>query len=136
MRNEINIVYDSPSPDQYNNLRVEGGLMEKDKDGVKIGLKNSLFMVCVYNNENLIGMGRIGGDGGTFFHIVDIVVKPKFQGQGIGKRIMKELTNYLQRNAYPNSYVSLIADVPANHLYEQFGFQYTSPKANGMYKIY
>lgn len=32
----------------------------------------------------------------------------------------------------PSAYISLIADVPANRLYEKFGFRETAPRALGM----
>ncbi|MBU8917792.1 GNAT family N-acetyltransferase [Bacillus sp. FJAT-29953] len=125
-----------PIPTEYIELRVEGGMSRKSLEAATIGLKNTLFSVCIYDQSTLIGLGRVVGDGGTVFHIVDIVVKPSYQGQGLGKVIMKEIMNYLEKNTYPGSYVSLIADDPANRFYEKFGFQYTYPKSHGMYKMY
>lgn len=49
---------------------------------------------------------------------------------------MKEIMSYLDENTYPGSYVSLIADDPANKLYEQFGFKYTYPRSHGMSRMY
>ena len=34
-----------------------------------------MFNVTLYENDMLIGMGRVIGDGGTVFQIVDIAVK-------------------------------------------------------------
>ncbi|WP_284037241.1 GNAT family N-acetyltransferase [Neobacillus sp. 114] len=136
MNTSFKINHASPSPIEYIELRVEGGLSRKSLEAATIGLNNTLFSVCIYDQSTLIGLGRVVGDGGTVFHIVDIVVKPSYQGQGLGKVIMKEIMNYLEKNTYPGSYVSLIADDPANRLYEKFGFQYTYPKSHGMYKMY
>lgn len=47
---------------------------------------------------------------------------------------MQHLMDYLDQNAPKSGYVSLIADVPADKLYEQFGFAYTAPRSVGMYK--
>ncbi|QHS24566.1 GNAT family N-acetyltransferase [Virgibacillus sp. MSP4-1] len=105
-------------------------------EAAEVGLKNSWFAVCIYDKQTLIGMGRVIGDGGAFFQIVDIVVKPSYQGQGLGKRVMKEIMNHLDENTYAGSYVSLIADDPANKLYEQFEFKYTYPGSHGMYRMY
>lgn len=136
MNSDFNIKYEAPTPIEYNNIRVEGGMSRKPQEAATIGLKNSLFTVCIYHGNTLIGMGRIIGDGGAFFQIVDIVVKPSNQKKGIGKLIMKKLMEYLDQNTYPGSYVSLIADDPANKLYEQFGFAYTYPKSHGMFRKY
>jgi len=49
---------------------------------------------------------------------------------------MSELINYLDEHAPAHSYVSLIADLPADQLYKKFGFDYTQPRSVGMYKKY
>lgn len=133
---DFNVMHIAPSPEDYLNLRVEAGLSSKSMEAASIGLKNSLFAVTVYYDSTLVAMGRLIGDGGAFFQIVDIAVKPDQQGKGLGKLIMKELMGYLEQNTYPGSYVSLIADDPANKLYEQFGFAYTYPDSHGMYRKY
>ncbi|KQL50657.1 GNAT family acetyltransferase [Heyndrickxia shackletonii] len=133
---DYKIFYEAPAPEEYNELRVKAGLSSKDLNASKTGLKNSILAVTLRFGEKLIGMGRIIGDGGNFYHIVDIAVDPAYQGQGLGKTIMTELTNYLDKNAPADSYVSLIADLPADQLYKKFGFDYTQPKSVGMYKRY
>lgn len=123
-----------PHPQEYIDLRVEGGLSAKSLKGATIGLKNSLFAVSLWNQRELVGFGRVIGDGGTAYQIVDIVVKPSFQGNGLGKTIMRSLMSYLKANAHPGAYISLIADKPADQLYEQFGFSNVSAHGSiGMY---
>jgi ribosomal protein S18 acetylase RimI-like enzyme len=77
-------------------------------------------------------MGRIVGDGGCNFEIVDMAVHPDFQRQGLGKRIMESLMTYLRETAPKTAYVSLIADDGAPALYRQFGFEFTAPASVGM----
>ncbi|WP_272029851.1 GNAT family N-acetyltransferase [Oceanobacillus kimchii] len=136
MKEQYMITHEPPNPVDYNNLRLEGGMSGKSREASEEGLKNSLFVVCVYDEETFIGMGRVIGDGGTFFQVVDIVVKPGYQGQGLGKLIMEHIMNFLEKHTYPDSYVSLIADGSADKLYKQFGFSYTYPKSRGMYRKY
>lgn len=136
MDNNFSILHEAPDPQEYIGLRLEGGISGKSKEAATIGLKNSLFAVSIYDQGVLIGMGRIIGDGGAFFQVVDIVVKPNYQGKGLGKAVMRELMDYLDNHTYSGSYVSLIADDPANKLYEQFGFRYTYPASHGMYRKY
>jgi GNAT superfamily N-acetyltransferase len=88
--------------------------------------------VTIRDGETLIAMGRIVGDGGCFFQLVDIAVDPRVQGQGLGKRIVAALTGYLRETAPEDAYVSLIADGDARHLYAQFGFAPTAPASIGM----
>ncbi|MGP4063989.1 GNAT family N-acetyltransferase [Oceanobacillus sp. M65] len=136
MDNNFSILHEAPDPQEYIDLRLEGGISGKSKDAATVGLKNSLFAVSIYDQETFIAMGRIIGDGGAFFQVVDIVVKPSYQGKGLGKTVMRELMDYLDNHTYSGSYVSLIADDPANKLYEQFGFRYTYPASHGMFRMY
>jgi GNAT superfamily N-acetyltransferase len=77
-------------------------------------------------------MGRVIGDGGTAFQIVDIAVLPEHQKRGLGKRIVSALVDWLHANAPKSAYVSLIADGPAKDLYAQYGFEPTAPASIGM----
>jgi ribosomal protein S18 acetylase RimI-like enzyme len=133
---DIEIKHSTPSIEDYLNLRKISGLGEKSIEAAEKGLKNSLYSVTIYNEDSLIGMGRVIGDGGCFFQVVDIAVTPNFQGNGLGKVIMSEIMNYLEKSVPKGGYVSLIADDPANKLYEQFGFKYTYPRSYGMYIYY
>ena len=40
-------------------------------------------------------MGRVIGDNGCFFTVVDIAIVPELQGQGLGKRVMAALDAWL-----------------------------------------
>lgn len=133
---DILVSNDLPTGEEYNNLRVVAGLSPKDVKASEIGLKNSIYMVSLRDGDKLIGMGRIIGDGGCMYHIVDIAVEPSYQGKGLGKLIMSKLDEYLNENAPRTSYVSLIADIPADKLYEQFGYVDTKPRSIGMAKRY
>jgi ribosomal protein S18 acetylase RimI-like enzyme len=77
-------------------------------------------------------MGRVIGDGGCNFVIVDIAVHPDHQRQGLGGKIMESLMTYLRENAPSSAFVSLIADEGAPALYRRFGFEFTAPASVGM----
>lgn len=131
----IQFSYQPPNPQAYIDLRVEAGLSPKSLEGATIGLQNSLFSVALFDEETLVGFERVIGDGGTVYQVVDIAVKPSYQGQGLGKKILDELTSYLEENTHPGSYVSLIADKPADQLYKKSGFNYVADHGStGMYR--
>ncbi|MET3791158.1 GNAT family N-acetyltransferase [Aquamicrobium terrae] len=121
-----------PSVEDYMRLRAAGGLSAFSRDAASIGLKGTRFAALVMHGDKVVGMGRLIGDGGCFFQIVDIVVEPEHQGKGLGKAIMAALMEHVKTALPSSAYVSLIADVPANKLYEQFGFRETAPKSLGM----
>ena len=121
-----------PSIDTYRQLRVAAGLSAKTAEAAAKGLPNSLFAVQILHGDAVVGMGRIIGDGGCFFQVVDIAVLPAHQGKGLGKRIMREIRAFIDSEVPASAYVSLIADGQAQDLYAQFGFQHTAPASVGM----
>jgi GNAT superfamily N-acetyltransferase len=121
-----------PGVDEYRALRTAAGLSDKTEEAARIGLAASWSAVCVREQGELIGMGRVVGDGGCFFLVVDIAVSPSRQGQGIGKRIMSALVDDLRARAPASSIVGLFADREAWRLYAQFGFTMSAPASQGM----
>ncbi|PZF72079.1 GNAT family N-acetyltransferase [Taibaiella soli] len=117
----------------YRRLRRECGLSDKTEQAATIGLKKTVHSVMVKEAAEVIGMGRLIGDGGCFCQIVDICVLPQYQGKGIGKIIMKDLTDFIQTQLPESCYISLLADGDASFLYEQFGFKDAMPQSKGMF---
>jgi len=130
----MRIEYNKPSAKDYIALRKESGMGEKNQERAAIALGNSLFTVSLYedNGENLIGFGRIVGDGGITYVISDVMVDLKFQRQGYGTIIMQEIDQYLSQNTYEDSYICLIANSPADKLYNKFKFSYLPDNKCGM----
>lgn len=122
-----------PAIVDYMRLRAAAGMSARSVEGAEIGLPNSWFGVTIRHEGRAVGMGRIIGDGGTAFQIVDIVVEPDHQKRGLGKRIMAALMEQLTTRAPANAYVSLIADGDAQFLYAKYGFAPTAPESIGMY---
>ena len=129
---ELAVRPELPSAEEYVRLRRDTGLSARSVEAAELGLPNSLFAVCVRDGAELVGMGRIIGDGGCNYEIVDMAVHPDYQRQGIGKRIMEALMNWLHEHAPPTAYVCLIADDHAPELYAQFGFEPVAPRSIGM----
>lgn len=123
-----------PGADEYRALRVVAGLSSRTETAAEHGLAGSLFAVCIRDDGTLIGMGRVIGDGGCNFEIVDVAVHPDYQRQGLGYRIMETLMEYLHENAPESAYVCLIADQGAPALYQKFGFEFTAPVSVAMAK--
>lgn len=132
MTSDIQTTHDVPSVEEYLRLRQQGGLSAFSPPAARIGLQGTLHAVTLRHDGKAIGMGRLIGDGGCFFQIVDIAVEPRYRGQGLGKRIMAALMDYIDKNLPATAFVSLLADVPADRLYAQSGFTPTAPESLGM----
>lgn len=126
------IVPEVPGIEDYLRLRIAAGLSAKTREQAEKGLPNSWFGVTVMHAGEAVGMGRIIGDGGTAFQVVDIALEPAHHGKGLGKAIMAALMERLKAEAPEGAYVSLIADGDAKHLYAKYGFEPVMPASIGM----
>ncbi|MCS6759885.1 MAG: N-acetyltransferase [Candidatus Devosia euplotis] len=89
----------APGMDDYLRLRVAAGLRLKTAEQASISLPNTWHGVTVTHAGRVIGMGRIIGDGGTAFQIIDIALEPAHHGPGPGKTIMAVLMAHLNAHA-------------------------------------
>ena len=113
---------------EYRALRDLAGLGEFSEHASEVALRNTLHGVWLREGGDLVGMGRLIGDGACFAQVTDIAVHPAFQRMGLGTRIMAGLMTWASENLPSGCYISLIADPGAEHLYEKFGFS----SRNGM----
>ncbi|MCZ0069956.1 GNAT family N-acetyltransferase [Bacillus sonorensis] len=131
----MKVSHEVPTPHEYLELRKAAGLRAIHEDAAKTALNRSIFSTVVRGEQSeLIGMGRIIGDGGCFFQIVDIAVKPAGQNEELKKMIMNEITDYLRRHAPAGAEVIIMADVPSIGLYQTYGFDYTYPSSISLRK--
>ncbi len=121
-----------PGVREFQQLRLDCGLSAKSDQAAVMGLPNSLFATTIRQGARLIAMGRVVGDGGCNFEVVDIAVHPQFQRQGVAQLVMEAIMNFLNDSAPDSAYVSLIADDHSPALYSKFGFEPTAPASIGM----
>ncbi|MFJ5118132.1 GNAT family N-acetyltransferase [Kitasatospora sp. NPDC088548] len=124
-----------PSVDTFRHLRTAAGMSDRPAGAVAAGLPHTWHGVTAHLGQETVGMGRIVGDGGAVFQIVDVCVLPAHQGRGLGRRIMAHLTAELEHRAPAGAYVSLIADGDAHRLYAHYGFTQTAPHSVGMHRL-
>lgn len=122
----------TPDVGEFLSLRVRAGMRPRSPEGAKKGLGQELFSVLLRleSSSEIVGMGRVIGDGGTIFVICDMLVIEEFQRNGGGTIIMNALMGYLLREAPPNAYINLMADIDG--FYEKWGFVPSLPNSRGM----
>ena len=116
------IVERKPTATELFILRKSVGWSTGEESAFAKGLQNSLYGVCVFGNEEIVGTVRVIGDGSTFFYIQDVIVKPEYQRQGIGLKMMGKVMEYIRGNACREAIVGLIAVKDTEPFYEKFGF--------------
>ena len=113
-----------PSAEEFNYLTDSVGWGIRKNAIIEEALKNTLYSLCVYDNDKLIGYGRIIGDKTIFLYIQDVMVIPEYQnkhiGTGIMENLLKQVNEYKKIN--PNIRTYLGASKGTEYFYKKFGF--------------
>jgi ribosomal protein S18 acetylase RimI-like enzyme len=127
------LLMEPPAVDDYLRLRKESGLSARTREEAENGIDGAWVSASVIHVESgeTVGMGRAVGDGGWYFHIIDMAVAPDHQRKGIGDAILAALLERIDAHA-PNAYISLMADPPGRRLYARHGFVESAPASIGM----
>ncbi len=109
---EFNLLYDSVGWGAY------------DSKITKIALDNTFYSISVYENNQIIGYGRMVGDTICFLYIQDIMVMPEYQGKKIGTLVMNKLLDKVKeiKKENPDLRVYVGASKNREKFYEKFGF--------------
>lgn len=91
---------------------------------------NSWYSVSIYYKKNLIGFGRIISDGIYQTLICDVMVHPKYQQQGIGKKVMELLLKKCDNEGI--KWVQLFCAKGKQNFYKKLGFNSRDAEAPGM----
>lgn len=113
-------------------LKVSAGFRDRNIELVEKALKNNLYDVIAVVDDEVIGMGRLVGDGVMYWYLQEIVVLPQYQGKGIGTAIVKKLLDYIEDHTDVGDFTSvgLTAAEGKEGFYERFGFS----RSRGMTK--
>lgn len=114
----------TPTPEEFNNLTEAVDWGTRENKIIEEALKHTLYSLCVYDENKLIGYGRIIGDKTIFLYIQDIMVIPEYQGKKIGTGIMNKLIEKINeyKKVNPEIRTYLGATKGKESFYEKFGF--------------
>jgi len=119
---------------EYKRLRRLVGWPETEDGPTEKALRNSLFSVVATEQDTVLGIGRVIGDGGLYFYIQDLIVHPDFQGKGIGTSLMSYLMEHIMANAKSGAFIGLMAAKGLDAFYERYGFRTRHWDSPGMYR--
>ena len=80
----------------------------------------SFCHISVYEENELIGYIDCISNGVTDAYIQDLMVKPEYQGKGIGTKLMNMMIDYLKDNHI--YMISVLFDESLKSFYDKFGF--------------
>lgn len=117
----------------YNNKNINRDQLEKlyldaewyaytqDMENLHQAIGRSLEVVSALDDEELVGLIRIVGDGLTIIYIQDILVLKAYQNQGIATELMQRI---LKKYKHVRQKVLMTEEAPdVRRFYEKNGFQ-------------
>lgn len=121
---DIKYIERFPTPAEYNMLTDSVGWGTRKESIIEEALKNTLYSLCVYDGDKLIGYGRLLGDKTIFLYIHSVMVLPEYQGKHIGTGILNKLLEQINKykEVNPNIRTYLGAAKGKEGFYEKFGF--------------
>ncbi len=86
---------------------------------IEAAFRKSSFVRFAYGENVLVGFGRTVDDGKYYASIVDLIVHPEFQGEGIGSSILTSLKDSLEGYIF----TTLTSAIGKESFYEKQGWK-------------
>lgn len=131
---EVRLVDNILQAEDFVRLRIETGFAEIPVEHARKALQNGLINVSALYNGELVGMGRLVGDGAMYWYLQEIIILPKFQRKGIGTMIVNHLVDYAKANSITGKFTTIggVSAKGKEPFYEKMGFEVIS---NGIKKM-
>lgn len=136
--NQLTIKHNELTAEEFISLweSVWGGVPTLEQ--TRLAMEHTLFRVSVYDGERVVAMARMIGDMGLCYYIKDVVVRPEYQKQGIGRMLIDELLKFIKENGVIGTdiFVELCAMPDKIPFYEKFGFSANeAQRLRRMYRV-
>jgi GNAT superfamily N-acetyltransferase len=113
------------TPEEYMALRKMVGWVEFPLEQAEACIEKAYMILCVRDDEKAIGVVRLLWDGGYIAFLSDVIVDPKYQGQGIGRKLVEASIQKLKEGMKPGYKVKLTLNSAKGKepFYEKLGFK-------------
>lgn len=110
--------------DTYLGLRAAVDWKKLTRAQAEKALKNSLYILTVFEDGKPVGMGRIVGDGAVICYVQDLIVIPEKQKDGVGCVILKKLKKFVEKEGIPDTTMmfDLMCAKGREDFYKKHGF--------------
>lgn len=121
-------------PQDFVRLRVLTGFADIPIEHAKRALDGGLINVSAKYGDQLIGMGRMVGDGAMYWYLQEIIVLPEYQKQGVGTKIVNHLVDYAVSHSTTGKFTTIggVSAKGKEEFYRKLGFEVIS---NGIQKM-
>lgn len=131
---EVRLIDNILQAEDFVRLRMETGFVEIPMEHARKALQNGLLNVSAIYHGELVGMGRLVGDGAMYWYLQEIIILPQFQRKGIGTMIVEHLVDYAKANSITGKFTTIggVSAKGKEPFYEKMGFEIIP---NGMKKM-
>ena len=121
------------SAEEYCGLRSAVGWAPLAAEQAASGLAHSDFLIACRDAGRIVGCARIFWDKGYIAYLADVMVRPEYQGRGIGQRLVSECIGYIDGQLKEGWRVKIVivASKGKETFYEQFGFRVRPNDSDG-----
>jgi ribosomal protein S18 acetylase RimI-like enzyme len=130
---ELHFTSSLPEKHSFYELFITTGWNDKyqlSEDDLYDALLRSWYCLSAYKSDKLVGFGRIICDGQVHALILDLIVYPEFQNQGIGGQILDKLVKKCKQHQIRD--IQLFCAKGYCIFYEKRGFKKRPHDAPGM----
>jgi len=111
-----------PTVSEFRALRAETDWGVPDHGSTERVLAHSFSGVVAVENDAVIGMARMVGDGCLILYIQDVIISKAHRSQGLGRKLLQVLINETAKTCLPNCTVGLFVATGQAGFYEKLGF--------------
>ncbi len=131
---KVRLVDNILQAEDFVRLRIETEFAEIPLEHARKALQNGLINVSAIYHDELVGMGRLVGDGAMYWYLQEIIIAPEFQRKGIGTMIVNHLVDYAKANSVTGHFTTIggVSAKGKEPFYKKMGFEIIS---NGMVKM-
>ena len=130
---KISYIGRSIMPQEFMHVREALGLPAVGFPVAARALRDDLFdVVVLLDGETPVACCRVIGDGALTFYVQDLLVVPKMQRKGIGRKVMELVLGHLGSVAPPGAFIGLMAAPGTEGFFAKHGFAARPADAPGM----
>ena len=120
---------------EFNEMRKSVDWKDTNIEQLDKALENSMIVIGIYEDNELVAMGRLVGDYYFKALLSDIIVKPSYQKKGYGKIVVTKILEIAKENMEEGDILCIEGSPTKGNIdfYLKCGFKYKPEIQDGIY---